>query len=276
MRKSQYLIFIICTILLCIGGWYFLNQESMKGDSASITFTDTEKIKLNEKVDPISLIKSTNSTNILYPTIDTSTPGKKTLLYIAINDKGMQKEFAKEIWVVDPTPPVLRLKQDKAEIYINDKFDPQSYVKEATSNYDGKLAVKIDGDFKTDKAGTYPLRYIVKDSSNHTVSKTLILIVKEKAVKKDPQKTEERPVQEPSKKPTQERPIAEHGDKESPKAPQTGQVSGGQTWMFANGESFSSALGKCNSAGVASGRGYQCNVLQDANGIYTGYRLDLQ
>ena len=69
------------------------------------------------------------------------------------------------------------------------------------------------------------------------------------------------------------------GSASSPKAekPQEPAPSiGVQTWLFANGESFSSALEKCNAAGAASGRRYQCNVLQDDSGIYTGYRLDLR
>ena len=81
MRKSQYMTFILCVLLICLGCWYFLFPKPTDKDDLSITFKDTEKVKLDEKVDPVDLIRSTNSTKILYPTIDTSSPGVKKLLY---------------------------------------------------------------------------------------------------------------------------------------------------------------------------------------------------
>ncbi|MCR0291919.1 hypothetical protein MKC84_20535, partial [[Clostridium] innocuum] len=91
-------------------------------------------MKLNEKIEPVDLIRSTNSTKILYPTIDTSSPGVKKLLYIAVGEDGEQKEFMKEIRVVAPKPPVLQLKKDKVEIYVKEAFDARAYVKKAYSD----------------------------------------------------------------------------------------------------------------------------------------------
>ena len=112
MKKSQYMTFILCVLLLCLGFWYLLFPKPADKDDLSITFKDTEKVKLNEKIKPVDLIRSTTSVKILYPTIDTSSPGVKKLLYIAVGEDGQQKEFMKEIRVVAPTPPVLQLKKD--------------------------------------------------------------------------------------------------------------------------------------------------------------------
>ena len=94
-------------------------------------------MKLNEKIEPVDLIRSTTSVKILYPTIDTSSPGVKKLLYIAVGEDGEQKEFMKEIRVVTPKPPVLQLKKDTVEIYVKEAFDARAYVKKAYSDYDG-------------------------------------------------------------------------------------------------------------------------------------------
>ena len=272
--------FILCVLLLCLGCWYLLFPKSADKDDLSITFKDTEKVKLDEKVEPVDLIRSTNSTKILYPTIDTSSPGLKRLLYIAVGRDGEQKEFMKEIRVVSPKPPVLQLKKDKVEIYVKEAFDARAYVKKAYSDYDGDLDVSIRGSFDVKKAGTYTITYQVKDSSGHTATKELRLIVKEKE-----EAPKEKKPQHPqnAERPSTAQPPKEQdtttGSALSPKAeePQEPAPSiGVQTWLFANGESFSSALEKCNAAGAASGRRYQCDVLQDDAGIYTGDRLDLR
>ena len=160
--------FILCVLLLCLGFWYLLFPKPADKDDLSITFKDTEKVKLNEKIKPVDLIRSTTSVKILYPTIDTSSPGVKKLLYIAVGEDGGQKEFMKEIRVVAPTPPVLQLKKDKVEICVKEAFDARAYVKKAYSDYDGDLDVSIRGSFDVKKAGTYTITYQVKDSSGHT------------------------------------------------------------------------------------------------------------
>ena len=272
--------FILCVLLLCLGFWYLLFPKPADKDDLSITFKDTEKVKLNEKIEPVDLIRSTNSTKILYPTIDTSSPGVKKLLYIAVGEDGEQKEFMKEIRVVAPKPPVLQLKKDKVEIYVKEAFDARAYVKKAYSDYDGDLDVSIRGSFDVKKAGTYTITYQVKDSSGHIATKELRLIVKEKE-----EAPKEKKPQHPqnAERPSTAQPPKEQdtttGSASSPKAekPQEPAPSiGVQTWLFANGESFSSALEKCNAAGAVSGRRYQCDVLQDDAGIYIGYRLDLR
>lgn len=272
--------FILCVLLICLGCWYFLFPKPTDKDDLSITFKDTEKVKLDEKVDPVDLIRSTNSTKILYPTIDTSSPGVKKLLYIAVGEDGGQKEFMKEIRVVAPKPPVLQLKKDTVEIYVKEVFDARSYVRKAYSDYDGHLDVSISGSYDVKKAGTYTITYKVKDSSGHTATKELRLIVKEKEEapkEKEPQhpQKEERPsTTQPPKE--QDTTTGSAPDPEAEKPQEPAPSIGVQTWLFANGESFSSAQEKCNAAGAASGRRYQCNVLQDDAGIYTGYRLDLR
>ena len=272
--------FILCVLLLCLGCWYLLFPRPADKDDLSITFKDTEKVKLNEKIEPVDLIRSTTSVKILYPTIDTSSPGVKKLLYIAVGEDGEQKEFMKEIRVVAPKPPVLQLKKDTVEIYVKEAFDARAYVKKAYSDYDGDLDVSIRGSFDVKKAGTYTITYQVKDSSGHTATKELRLIVKEKeeAPKEKepqhPQKTERSSTAQPPKEQDTTTGSASSPKAEKPQEPAPSICV--QTWLFADGESFSSALEKCNAAGAASGRRYQCDVLQDDAGIYTGYRLDLR
>ena len=182
--------------------------------------------------------------------------------------------------MVAPPPPVLQLKKDKVEICVKEAFDARAYVKKAYSDYDGDLDVSIRGSFDVKKAGTYTITYQVKDSSGHTATKELRLIVKEKeeAPKEKepqhPQKTERSSTAQPPKEQDTTTGSASSPKAEKPQEPAPSICV--QTWLFADGESFSSALEKCNAAGAASGRRYQCDVLQDDAGIYTGYRLDLR
>ena len=51
--------FILCVLLICLGCWYLLFPKLADKDDLSITFKDTEKVKLNEKIEPVDLIRST-------------------------------------------------------------------------------------------------------------------------------------------------------------------------------------------------------------------------
>ena len=45
--------FILCVLLICLGCWYLLFPKPADKDDLSITFKDTEKVKLNEKIDQL-------------------------------------------------------------------------------------------------------------------------------------------------------------------------------------------------------------------------------
>lgn len=271
MKKSQYFIFFVIVTIISCGLYFFMISNTVDKSHLSIRFKTVDKFKVGETVNPVDLIASSTSTRILYPTIDTKTPGIKRLTYIAVGEHGEQKEFMKEIRVIDPVPPTLQLKTNNVTITTGESFEPKSYIQKAYSNFDGDLKVKISGTYDTKKAGVYVLIYEVTDSSDNKVAVKLMLYVKEKPKVDVPKpKKDEETITEQS-----------NNKKEDGNSLPSNQIAppvytGKTSWLFADGDTFASALDKCNAAGSASGRSYQCNVLQDSEGIYIGYKLLLR
>ena len=93
MYKKQYAVFFLVILAFCgLLSWYLFFRQPAK-DELSIIFVDQEVFKVGEDIDPIDLVKSSSSAKILYPAIDSSSPGVKNLLYIAVGEHGEQKEF---------------------------------------------------------------------------------------------------------------------------------------------------------------------------------------
>lgn len=270
MKKKQYFVFFLLVILLGLGMYFYFNRD-FKKDNLSIVFKQIEKVERGEEVDPISLIASSSSTKILYPKIDTSKPGTISLTFIAIGENGQQKEFLKTLEIVDPTPPVLTLKESKVIIKIGDKFSAEEYVEKSYDDFDGELKVKISDSFDINKVGSYTITYEICDSSENIVKKNLILEVIEKS---NPPETNnnEGTNNQPNNLPPLPQPTLPP-DNPSNNNNQLPAYSGQTTWLFADGDTFASANAKCDSAGVSSGKRWTCNVLTDANGIHIGYQL---
>lgn len=268
MKKSQYFIFFVIVTLISCGLYFYLTSNKVDKSHLSIHFKTVDKFKVGETVNPVDLIASSTSTKILYPTIDTKTPGIKRLTYIAVGEHSEQKEFMKEIRVIDPVPPTLQLKADNVTITTGESFEPKSYIQKAYSTFDGDLKVKISGTYDTKKAGVYVLIYEVTDSSDNKVVKKLTLYVKEKPKVDVPKPKKDEETKSDNKK--------EDGNSLPSNQIAPPVYTGKTTWLFADGDTFASALDNCKAAGSASGHSYQCNVLQDSEGIYIGYKLLLR
>lgn len=271
MRKRQYVSFFIIVALLCAAlTWFLFYQQPVK-DELSITFTDQEIFKVGEEIDPVSLVRSSSSAKILYPKIDTSDPGEKQLLYIAVGEHGEQKEFLKTIRVVSPTPPNLILKKDMVTITVGDPFDPDAYIREAKDAYDGKLQVKVTGKYDVHKAGSYTITYTAINSGGMETKKELKLIVKAKEQK------------EAAPKETEIGNVPETGTNDSkpdlkPNKPNTssGSPDNGRIWYVKEGYDFEAARSDCMAAGKNVTGSYTCQVVTDENGLGKGYRLIVQ
>lgn len=276
MKKSQYFIFFVMVVMLSLGLWFFINRPGPTDGDLLITFKNVDKVKVGEKVQPISLVASSSSTNILYPKIDTSSPGKRILTYIIVGEHGKQKEFMLELDVVDPKPPILELKSDVVKIDVDDKFNPLDYVKESMDQFDGKLAVNIDGKYDVKLPGKYSLVYWIKNSSDNKVTKKLSLFVE--------QKKESKPIVERIPPSNEIHSENESNGNKTPTTPQkpptsnenSSESNGNNTqreFLVKNYASFDETLSACRVAGQGSGRTWNCVGIKGANGIYTGYQL---
>lgn len=264
MKKYQYLIFFCAVAGIIAGSIWMIYFRSEIDEQLSIEFIEQEVFKVNEKVDPVTLVAGSNSAKIIYPAIDTSTPGEKNLLYIAVDDSGKQKEFMKTIKVVSPVPPTLKLKQQVVSITAGDSFDPSHYILECCDDFDGDLKPVINGTYDCAKAGEYMIYYEATNSSGQTSKAALKLVVESKA--------ETKPVVPPVS--TDQSTTADAAEPNPPAStPVTPNNSGKTKWLLEEGYDFKSAQSACMAAGRQTQGEYVCDVIYDEYGLAIGYQL---
>ena len=102
-------------------------------------------------------------------TVDTSTIGTYTIRYDVTDSSGnAAAQQTRTIHVVDTTPPVITLRGGTTVLMpFNYTYVESGYT--ATDNYDGNITanVIVTGTVNTSTAGTYTIRYDVKDSSGN-------------------------------------------------------------------------------------------------------------
>lgn len=87
--------------------------------------------------------------------------------------------------VVGGNVPVLKV-DEYVELDLNDEFDADSYISEASDIEDGPLTDEVTNDsntsLKTDIAGVYVVTYTLTDSDLNVITATLTVVVKDKTV----------------------------------------------------------------------------------------------
>lgn len=109
--------------------------------------------------------------------IDTKNIGENNII---IKYKHGNKTYKKDInyMVIDGVAPILINVPSTQTIILNSNYNPCDKAV-FVDNYDKKPTCDIEGEYDLSKVGNYDLKYIIKDSSNNTISKKLNLIVKE-------------------------------------------------------------------------------------------------
>ena len=255
MKLKHYLFFFLSVcIMISALSWFLFFQETEEA-KISLEFIEQDRFTVNEVIEPLSLIKATSTSNIVYPKIDTSTPGEKQLIYIAVDENGVQKEFLKTINIYSPKPPVMKLKRVALTINVGDSFDPLDNVEEASDAYDGKLQTKVSGTYNLKKAGNYILTYTVENSSGIKSQAELNLTAKEKPQKPVIQPPKNVPVTGTIKETPTPKPSIKH-----------------QTWRFKDGYDFNSAKDACMKTAETLNVRYTCDVVY-VDDIAVGYQL---
>ena len=108
--------------------------------------------------------------------IDTKNIGENSII---IKYKHGNKTYKKDInyMVIDGVAPILINVPSTQSAILNSNYNPCDKAV-FVDNYDKKPTCDIEGEYDLSKVGNYDLKYIIKDSSNNTISK-LNLIVKE-------------------------------------------------------------------------------------------------
>lgn len=174
----------------------YTEGESFDGLLADVSAEDNKDANVTDKVFVERIIHRDDATEatVVYAVVDESknvATAERVVDYIAKDetedkieeqDEPEQKteesqgeKPAEEPQEVEPgelkpngTSPAIRLKTDKTVIKIGGRFDALSYVENVIDDSDDRNTlyqhIHVDGNYNTNKAGTYKLRYYVTDS----------------------------------------------------------------------------------------------------------------
>lgn len=122
----------------------------------------------------------TSNIKVTENTVEINTPGTYKVTYQVTDTSNDTTTKTITVTVIADEEPVINA--SNKTITIGKSFDPKSGIT-ATDNEDGEITEITVDDSKVnyDEVGEYQITYTVQDSFGHTVTKTIILTIKEKA-----------------------------------------------------------------------------------------------
>ncbi len=163
-------------------------------DSLSLEFTDTDVFEYGTgTVSAESLVKNYNgSLEILQnETIDLTKTGLSQIVYrVSMEDsynQTAQKEFIRNVRVMDTVLPEIELQEAKVSINAGDEFDPLSNIVSVSDAADGNLVYSETGapgtyrvisEVNNKTAGSYPVTVEATDVNGNTVTETYTVNVR--------------------------------------------------------------------------------------------------
>lgn len=120
--------------------------------------------------------------------VETSVLGVQKVKIVAKSQNGEESEFEYNVSVVDKTAPVISYK-NKLTTTEGKSFNILNGVS-AKDNSLEKIKVTVEGEYDFNKAGTYNLYYVAKDSSGNETKNEFTLVVNEK--KEEPKQEEKK------------------------------------------------------------------------------------
>ncbi len=180
------------TVLLVIAGsfGFYQNSQNQKKkeiyDGLSIEFSDKLIYEYGVDFDESELILSHTGDIKSLNTLDIKKIGKQTLKYV-VSKNDVERDFEITVEVKDTKKPILNLTKETVELFINDKFNPIDYIKEAYDEIDGDLKeqIIIDNPVNMKKAGEYKVKYSLTDENELNSETMLKVVVKEKQEKSE-------------------------------------------------------------------------------------------
>lgn len=167
MRK--FLIVILCFFACsCASKSDILIKEEKNYDISynSNNFNVYSKVQLKDIIDDEN-IELLNGDDY----VDTDTLGEKKFTLKYLHD-GKKYKKVLNYTITDNDKPILINVPSTQTVTLNSEVNPCDKAVFA-DNYDKKPTCNIEGEYDTKQVGTYNLTYIIRDSSNNTVSKKL-------------------------------------------------------------------------------------------------------
>ena len=175
------------SVLLVISGsfgYYQYSENQKKKDiynDLSIEFSDKLVYEYGNEFNESELILNHTGHLEALNSLDVKKTGRQTLKYTVSKD-GIERNFEITIEVKDTKEPILTLTHESLEVYVDDKFEPLQYIKEAYDEIDGDLKenVIIENSVDIKKSGEYEVKYSLTDRNGLNTDTTLKVIVKQK------------------------------------------------------------------------------------------------
>ena len=176
-KKCRVLIFIVLSVFVvsCIIAIIFVKTKSLK-----IELNKDNKIEINSKLSNTDMITSIKNGKVISKKemVDTSKLGKKTIKIKVKNYFNKTKVFTYNIKIVDTKKPTIEA-DNNISIIEGDELDLKSKAK-VSDNSKEKIKASIEGDYDSNKVGSYKLNFVAKDSSGNVAKKEFTLEVMEK------------------------------------------------------------------------------------------------
>lgn len=190
MSKLKCISCLIVVVLILSSS--FILADGQKTEIVKVELSNNQiNIEQNQKFDPASIITGGNYDKLDLPIVDTSQAGQQHLIYHV--SKGVSSlEMQVVLNVMDKNAPKFIKKARKVTADFDEKGLDLTEFFEASDEVDGKLEVKISGDYNLKKAGTYKLVASATDKSNNTTTHEFELVVKEEPKKEEPKKEEKK------------------------------------------------------------------------------------
>lgn len=176
-KNNKKILLIICLFILVAvitGGYFFVDSKQLKVSTKKLVTS------LNSEVYDLDFIKKVQNGKITSKKtkIDTTKIGSQSFT-IEIKDYFNKiKKFTYKVNVIDDEKPKITFK-DKISIHAGDSVDLLKDVS-VTDNSNEEINATVDGDYDTNKVGTYELEYVAIDSSKNETREKFTLEVLEK------------------------------------------------------------------------------------------------
>ena len=161
---------------------YTFSVSVVDNKGPKISFADRLETSVGNEIDLLKGVSATdNSGEKIVVTVegeyDIKTIGQYKLKYVATDSSSNKTEEEFVLWVVDNEGPVITFKE-YLETTKGKKIDLLAGVS-AKDNSGEDITVTVEGDYDINKAGSYQLKYVAKDSSSNKTEENFTLKVKE-------------------------------------------------------------------------------------------------
>lgn len=155
-------------------------KEKIKNATVRVELKDDLKLTFYSDVKLSDLIVDINGELTEDVPINTKKIGTNKLTFKYINEENIEIPYTFEYSVVDTTPPVVWL-DSSYTLYVG--ADKEFYKDiMCGDDLDDNPVCKVEGDYDTNKAGSYDLEFVATDKSGNETRHPFTLYIKEKPV----------------------------------------------------------------------------------------------